>query len=141
MTHSTNLKPEPHPGSAGIAIALMGLVLAWTLDFLGVLSSADDVMIGWVNGFGLDGGPRVLDAWVPWTWAVVMTVGVCQAVLHVSGLWRRVILVVSSLVLTVSWIPVLALAAFHTPLAGSLVALLWGGVSSLIYAARHREPH
>lgn len=140
MTPSNDLKPEPHPGSAGLAIALMGLVLAWALDFLGVLSTVDDALTGWVNGFGLDGGTRVLDPWVPWTWAVVMTVGVCQAVLHVRGLWRRAVLVVSSLVLTACWVPVLALAAFYTPLAGSLVALVWGGASSLIYAERHREP-
>jgi len=140
MTQGTQPKPEPHPGIAGLAIAMMGLVLAWVLEYLGVLGTIDDALVRWVNGFGLDGATRVLDGWVPWTWAILMTVGLCQAVLHVRGTWRRVILTVSSLVLTMCWIPVLALAAFHSSLAGSMIALLWGGVGSLIYAERHREP-
>ncbi|MBK1827136.1 hypothetical protein [Haloferula rosea] len=140
MTQRTDPKPEPHPGIAGLAIAMMGLVLAWMLDYLGVLKPVDHALMGWVNGFGLDGANRVLDGWVPWSWAGLMTVGVCQAVVHVRGMWRRLIIVVSAMVLTLTWIPVLALAAFHTPLTGSMIALIWGGVGSLVYAERHREP-
>lgn len=133
-------KPQPHPGVAGLAIASMGLVLALVLDRLGVLATMDRGVALWARGFGLEGTTRVLESWIPWTWAVAMTVGLCQAVLHVRGTWRRVMLTMTLLILTLTWIPVLALAAFEPEVSGSLLALLWGGVGSLIYAARHREP-
>lgn len=140
MSGRTEPKPEPHPGVAGLAIACMGLVLALVLDRLGVLRSVDRSIGSWVQGFGLDGDLRGLDPWMAWTWAMLMTVGLCQAVLHVRRAWRRMILIMGALVLTVSWIPILALAAIEPMVSGSLIALLWGGVGSLIYAQRHREP-
>ncbi|MGE9271607.1 MAG: hypothetical protein ACQKBU_12450 [Verrucomicrobiales bacterium] len=140
MSRSTTCKPEPHPGVAGLAIAVMGLVLAWVLEYLGALTFGDRRLSAWVNGIGLEGATRMLDPWIPWAWTVVITLGLCQSVLHVRGSWRRVVLTISTVVLTLCWIPVLALAAIHPPVMGALVALLWGGVGSCIYASRHREP-
>lgn len=140
MTGRTESKTEPPPGVAGLAIASMGLMLALVLDRLGVLRSVDQAFGSWVQDFGLDGDLRGLDPRMAWIWAVLMTVGLCQAVLHVRRAWRRMILIMGALVSTVSWIPILALAAIEPMVTGSLIALLWGGVGSLIYAQRHREP-
>ena len=140
MNRRVGQKPEPHPGLAGLAIALLGLILAAVLEFLGVLSLLDVQIASAVGAMGLDGVDRGPAPWVPWGWAVLSTLGLCQAVLHVAETWRRAILVVATLLITLCWVPVMALAAYQPQLGCALVALLWGGGGSLVYAARHREP-
>ena len=134
------LKPEPHPGAAALAIAAMALAVAVVLLLIGVTGKLDTAVAGASSAFGLDGELQKLGGPVTWTWTVLVTVGLCQAMLHAPGNWRRTVLLLSSLILTLSWIPVLALASYAAPVAVPLAALLWGGVGSTIYALRHREP-
>lgn len=140
MTDSPAPKPQPHPGVAAAAIALMALVVAVALALLGPVGWFDGMLEDTVRSIGLSGDPRTLAAWVPWVWTAGMTVALCQVLLHLVGQWRRVVVFVTALLLTVAWLPVLALASFRVPLGAALAALLWGGFGSMIYAARHREP-
>ena len=135
-----DLKPEPHPEAAALAIAGMALAVAVVLLMIGVTGRLDSVVAEMSMSFGLDGELVKLGGPVIWTWTVLVTVGLCQAILHAPGNWRRTVLLLSSLILTISWIPVLALASYAAPVAVPLAALLWGGVGSTIYALRHREP-
>ena len=135
-----DLKPEPHPEAAALAIAGMALAVAVVLLMIGVTGRLDSVVAEISMSFGLDGELLQLGGPVIWTWTVLVTVGLCQAMLHAPGNWRRTVLLLSSLILTISWIPGLALASYAAPVAVPLAALLWGGVGSTIYALRHREP-
>jgi hypothetical protein len=119
---------------------MMALAVAAVLLLIGVTGKADGLVAELTKSFGLEGELRKLSGPVIWTWTVLATVGLCQAMLHAPGNWRRSVLLVSSLLLTLAWIPVLALASYAAPVAVPLSALLWGGVGSTIYAMRHREP-
>jgi hypothetical protein len=134
------VKPEPHPGAAALAIAGMALAVAAVLSMIGVTEKIDVLIAGLASGFGLEGELRKLGGPVVWTWTLLMTIGLCQAMLHAPANWRRAVLLGSSLLLTLTWIPVLSLASYAAPVAVPLAALLWGGVGSEIYAVRHREP-
>ena len=107
---------------------------------IGVTEKVDTLVVSVAKSFGLEGELRDLGGPVIWTWTVLVTIGLCQAMLHVPGNWRRLVLFLSAQLLTLSWIPVLALASYAAPIAVPFAALLWGGLGSEIYAARHREP-
>ena len=135
---------EPHPGAASFAVATMAVAVAAALVHLGPLRQLDHSARLLVEGFGLEGEMRPLPPWVEWAWILPVTYGLCWAVLHVPGHWRRIVLSVGVVILTLAWVPVLALAGFAAPVGASMVALVWACVGSLIYAARHREldePH
>jgi hypothetical protein len=134
-------KPEPHPGVAAMAIAGMALIVAAALALLGPVAVFDRLVNRWADALGLEGPARGLPAWLPWLWTALVTMGLCQVLLHVAGHWRRVVVFVSLLLITLAWCPVLALASFRIPLGAALVAVLWGGIGSMVYAARHREPN
>jgi len=123
-----------------LAIAFMALAVAGVLLMIGVTEKVDTMVAGVAKSFGLEGELRTLGSPVIWTWTVIVTIGFCQAMLHVPGNWRRLVLFLSAQLLTLSWIPVLALASYAAPIAVPFAALLWGGLGSEIYAARHREP-
>ena len=123
-----------------MAIAFMALAVAGVLLMIGVTEKVDTMVAGVAKSFGLEGELRTLGGPVIWTWTVIVTVGLCQAMLHVPGNWRRLVLFLSAQLLTLSWIPVLALASYAAPITVPFAALLWGGLGSEIYAARHREP-
>lgn len=133
-------KPEPHPGAAAFAIAAMALLVAAVLFMIGITAKLDALIASLSSSIGLEGELRKLGGPVVWSWTVLTTVGLCQAMLHAPTGWRRSVLLLSSILLTLSWLPVLALASYAAPLAVPLAALLWGGVGSAIYAMRHREP-
>ena len=134
------VKPEPHPGAAALAIAMMALAVAAVLLMVGITEKIDVAVAGMAKGFGLEGELRKLGGPVTWVWTVLMTNGLCQAMLHAPGNWRRSVLFVSAVLITLAWIPVLSLASYAAPVAVPLAALLWAGVGSEIYAVRHREP-
>ncbi|MFC7337110.1 hypothetical protein ACFQY0_07970 [Haloferula chungangensis] len=133
-------KPEPHPGAAALAISFMALAVAGVLVMVGVAAKLDLMVVHVSRSFGLEGELRELGRPVVWVWTAFSTIGLCQAMLHAPGNWRRLVLFLSSLLLTLSWIPVLALASYAAPIAVPLAAILWGGFGSEIYAVRHREP-
>ncbi|GAA5477557.1 hypothetical protein [Haloferula helveola] len=133
-------KPEPHPSIAATAISGMALVLALVLHLIGPLRGVDDALAAWVTGLPMGGEIHPSPPFLVWVWTVLLVIGLPQSVLHVRGQWRRWVLVVSALVLTLSWVPVLALAGVTVPVAAPLAALIWASGGSLIYAVRHREP-
>ncbi len=125
---------------ASLAISAMALSVAWVLDALGPLGSVDAALDARLSMLSLGDGLQAVDAAWVWAWAVLVTVGVAWAVLHVRTSWQRLVIVVSALVLTAAWIPVLALMDRAPHPAVPVVALLWVSVGSMIYAARHSVP-
>lgn len=133
-------KPPAHPGAALSAIGGMSIVVAAVLHLLGISHGLDGAISRWVDGAGLGDGFRELPAWAMWVWTVLASFGLAAAMLVSQHSWRRTVLWVTVLVLTLAWVPVLALASWHAPVAVPLMAVLWCGLWSMIYAARHQEP-
>ena len=123
-----------------LAIGLMGSLLSCGLMLLGVLRGVDRAVSLWVRGWGLAGSLRPVPVWWMVIFCVMVSYGVSAALLHAPGRGRRLVLWVSCAVVVVGWLPVLVLADWDFPLSGPLVAVLWSGLSSVVFAHRHSLP-
>lgn len=133
-------KPPAHPLAALSSIGGMSLVLAAVLELLGFANKVDLVVSTWVKSTGLGGEFRTLPAYTPWLWAVPMVLGLTGSMLGSRKNWRRTVLWATALLLTVAWVPVLALAGYQAEVTMPLLALIWCGLWAMIYATRHQEP-
>ncbi|MCW1926581.1 hypothetical protein OKA05_28775 [Luteolibacter arcticus] len=133
-------KPPAHPLAALTSIGAMSLVLAAVLELLGFSNKLDLVVATWVKTTGLGGEFRPLPAYAPWLWAVPMVLGLAGGMLGSRKTWRRSVLWATALLLTVAWVPVLALAGYQAEITMPLLALVWCGLWAMIYATRHQEP-
>ncbi len=133
-------KPPAHPGAAVLAIGGMSLVLAMALEVLGFSRKLDGIVGDWISGTGLGGEFRKLPGYASWLWAVPLVFGLAAAMLGSRKNWRRSVLWATTLALTLAWIPVLALAGYQAAITMPLLALVWCGLWSMIYATRHQEP-
>ncbi len=123
-----------------MSISAMALALAVVLEFVAPLRSWDQQLADWVGSLGLGGELRPLAPHWAWLWTALMILGLTQSMLHVRGTWRRWILAVTVFVLTLAWVPILALWSQVPALVAHLIALAWAAIGSMIYAERHREP-
>lgn len=139
MNRNHHRAPEPHPDAATLAVSVMALVVAAALELLGPGPRLDAWVARLADGFGLEGEPLPLHPACSWAWGILATIGSCWAILHVAGTWRRAVVSVTAVVVTLTWVPVLELAGHRAGLSFPLVALLWGCAGSMVYAARHRE--
>ncbi len=137
---SSQPKPPAHPGAAVLAIGGMSLVLAVALELLGFSGKLDGLVSIWISKSGLAGEFRGLPAYAGWLWTAPLAFGLAAGMLGSRMNWRRGVLWVTTLVLTVAWVPVLALAGYKAAVTTPLLALVWCGLWSMIYATRHQEP-
>lgn len=133
-------KPPAHPGAAVLVIAGMSLIVAVALQVMGLSGRLDAFFTVWFAGMGLSGEFRDAPAPLVWCWTVPMVFGLAMAMLWSRRQWRRAVLWTTTLLLTLAWIPIFALAGFRAPAAMPLLALVWCGLWTMIYAARHQEP-
>lgn len=123
-----------------MAIGAMSLVLAAALEVMGFSNRIDGVVANWISGTGLGGEFRMLPAYAPWIWTVPLVFGLATGMLGSRLNWRRAVLWATTLVLTLGWVPVLALAGYRASITMPVIALAWCGLWSMIYATRHQEP-
>lgn len=140
MATKPDLKPAAHPGAAVAAIGGMSLVLAIAVQLMGVTQRIDSVFAGWMANTGLEGKLRDTPELWAWAWTIVAVFGLAAAMLASRRNWRRAVLWISGLVLTLGWVPVLALASYRPAVTMPFVALVWCGLWTMIYATRHQEP-
>jgi DMSO/TMAO reductase YedYZ heme-binding membrane subunit len=89
----------------------------------------------------MGGDFRDLPAAWGWLWtALISSFGLAAGMLISRRHWRRTVIWVSVLLLTVCWVPVLGLSGWKVPVALPLMAGIWCGIWAMIYAARHQEP-
>jgi hypothetical protein len=117
----------------------MALTVAVVLEWIGAFARLDGGVAAWFGGLGLEGGLRPLPAWGKWGWVTLLAFGLPQAVLHVAARWQRIALVAAAGFLTLSWAPVLALAAHEASLGAAITAWLWASAGSGLYAEKHRH--
>lgn len=137
---SKHPKPPAHPVAAFLAVGSMSVLVAGVLHRLGLSRGVDRAVEGWVEGIGLEGPMKDLPLSWLWVWTVLIAYGLAAGMLISRRHWRRTVLWVTTVLLTLSWIPVLALAGFAAPAGLPLLAVLWCGVCAMIYAIRHEEP-
>jgi hypothetical protein len=118
----------------------MSLMLAVALELLGFSKKLDSLVSVWISSSGLGGEFRGLPGHLPWLWTVPLVFGLAAGMLGSRLTWRRSVLWVTTLFLTLGWIPVLALAGYKAAVTTPLLALVWCGLWSMIYATRHQEP-
>jgi hypothetical protein len=135
------LKPPAHPLAALLSIGGMSLVVAGTLHQLGITRGIDRSALEWMKSSQMGGDFRDLPAVWGWLWtALISSFGLAAGMLISRRHWRRVVIWVSVLLLTLCWVPVLGLSGWKVPLALPMVAAVWCGLWAMIYAARHQEP-
>ena len=125
--------------AVGLAIGLMACTVVLVLDGLGIFVPLDAMLNKRVVAIGLSGSPRVLPDWGHWGWIGLLAFGLPQAILHVTRRWQRLMLMIGALVLTLLWIPVLALASIEVSLGAVIVVWLWASLGSLIVTGKYDE--
>ena len=125
-------------GTTSLLIGSMSLGLAVGLGVLGFWDHANELLTSWISQLGNDA--RKVPTQFVLAIAAIMAYLLPFAMLLSPGLWRRIVLWISAMILSISWIPVLALACWQMPPCLPLVAGFWSGLCALIYASRHVLP-
>lgn len=134
----TQQKTPGTVGTTSLLIGSMSLGLAVGLGVLGFWDHVNELLTSWMSQLGNE-ARKVPTQWVL-AIAAIMAYVPPFAMLLSPGLWRRLVLWISAMILTISWIPVLALAAWQLPPCLPLVAGFWSGLCALIYASRYVLP-
>jgi len=138
MSHPSTPRPPGHVIIPVLATGSLGLIVAFGLDALRMLDRLDRQFDGWMRASGVDGLENRLPGWVIWSATAIIAYGLALVILEVPGLWRRMILWITTLLMVLAWAPVLALSAHEPSIAGPLIASIWSGVCALVYAQKHR---
>lgn len=120
------------------AIGSLSVLLVVGLSLLGIMDHVN-VSVSQLVMQGKAGlAPKALPGWSVWLVTLAFAFGMAFAILSIPGVWRRVVVWITALVLLAGWAPVLSLAA-HAPEVGApFIASLWSGVCALVYAGKHR---
>jgi len=138
MTHSSQPRPPGHVIIPVLATGSLGMIVAYGLDEMRMLDVLNRRFDLWMQASGVDGLVNRLPGWVVWSATALIAYGLALVILEVPGLWRRLVLWITTLVMVLAWAPVLALCAHEPSIAGPLVASIWSGVCALVYAQRRR---
>ncbi len=135
MNVPRNTPPPGHVLAPAAAIGSLAAILALGLALLGLADRMDAVIAGWLGGGVF---PERVPPWVVWLGGGVVSYGLSLAILSVPGVWRRVVLWITALVVMAAWAPVLVLSARDPAISTGIIPVLWSGICSLVYAQRHR---
>ena len=136
----TRQQQEPHIGVATLVSALMAIALAAGLGFLRLMERFDGFLTALMRPLGLSDPSQSLSPWALWSATALLSIFVAAVMLNVAGTWRRLLVWVITLVLTVFWGPVLLLASFKPEIGVAIIAVLWSGFCAMIYATNHWLP-
>ncbi len=134
------IKKEPHVFFAVMVSGLMALGLAGGLEFIGVMGVLNGWLMALMGGTGLAVPERVLGWEVVWMGAVLLSFLLAAVIMNVAGMWRRLLVWVVTVVLTIFWVPVLWLAAHKPEIGVAVVVVIWSGFCAMVYATNHVMP-
>lgn len=138
VTKNIQLRPTGHVLLPASAIGGLSVVLAVGLALLGMLDRMDAGIAAMLTAGQERSFPKELPEWVVWLATVVFAFGLAFVLLATPGLWRRLILWLTAIVLVAAWAPVLSLAAHAPVIAAPWIATVWSGICAIVYAANHR---
>ncbi len=129
-----------HVNGAALTIGSLSILLVARLTLPGIVERLNGAVARMtVDASGAE-FPKSLPVWGVWLFTILVSYAVPFAILGVPGIWRRVVLWLTALVLVAAWAPVLVLAAHAPDIAAPWIATLWSGICALVYAANHRMP-
>lgn len=135
-------KPNDHPhiGLAVFSAGAMALALAAGLRFLGLMGKMDAFLQNLFSPHGMVAPTNSLGAFALWGGSALLAFLLPAVILNVPGLWRRLVVWVLTLALTLAWGPVLLLAAHKPEIGVALVCVLWSGFCAMAYTTSHVLP-
>ena len=140
MSGKANANDHPHLGIAVLSAGAMALGLAGGLQFLGLMARLDDYFGRLFSPKGMDAPPIALDPAALWLASAVLAFALPAMILNVPGLWRRLVIWSGTVALTISWGPVMILAAHKPQIGVALVAVLWSGFCAMFFTTNHVLP-
>lgn len=133
-------KHPAHVSFAIMAITFMALGLAAGLDFLGLMERLNRWILSIVQKSNLSSPANTLSSHTIWIFTALMSLCLAAAMLNVSGQWRRVLIWMLTVIITIFWVPVLWLASYKPDIGITLVSLVWSGCCALVYCMNHEMP-
>ncbi len=134
-------RPGGRVDGPGLLYGGVGLVLAVAMQLAGVFKKADAGLLGKLSGTVFRGqAPEVLGMAVPVLLAAVFCFGVAFAVLDSAGVWRRVVLGVSAVVVAVAMVPAFAVWNVYFSPFLPVVGIFWSWFCTMVYAGHHTMP-
>lgn len=137
MSARSTLSPG-HVVAPSLMIGTMAVGLSVGMDSLGFWNELNVSATAWTSKLG--DGMRDVPSYVVILLTVASAYALPVLMLSTPQAWRRLVLWLSFLLVTLAWLPVLALASWKLPPCLPVVALLWSGLCAFIYAKRHRLP-
>jgi hypothetical protein len=125
--------------TVALVVAVLALGLAFGMEALGVLAGLDRALSSLLEPLAGDGELSRVPPGVSWPLLGMVCLGMAFAMVESPGTWRRLVLWISSGVVIAATVPLAALAARWLAPGAPLVAWLWSGVCSLVYA-HYNEP-
>jgi hypothetical protein len=89
---------------------------------------------------GFSSPVHALDPYLLWMATAILALGLTAVMLNISSSWRRILVWILALIITLFWVPVLLLASHKPDIGVALIGLLWAGCCALIYTINHEMP-
>lgn len=119
----------------------VGLLLSYALHWIGMFKRVDALLLeSMSNPFfheGVAAQPTMLSVMVV---AGVFCYGIAFAVLDSPSVWRRVLLGITAMILTVAMVPTFAVWSIYFSPFVQLVGVFWSWFCVVIYTQHHRMP-
>lgn len=127
--------------SSALLCGALGLLVSGVLYRIGLLGKGDLKILNLLSQpvFG-DTVPSHLSTPVLFLLTGLFCLGLAFAVLDSPGVWRRLVLGLTLLILVVAMVPTLAVWNIYFPPVVSLVGVFWTWFASMMYASHHQMP-
>lgn len=133
-------RPRGTVFAPSLTIAAVAVMLALVCDFTHSLEKVDVWLVRELGGNGWGMALEEMPTWCSGVMILVVSFGLACAMLASPASWRRIVLMLSAMLVLLGWVPALALAGRQIDIAAPLVAAMLSGLSALGYGARHRLP-
>lgn len=140
MSKKARAGDPPHLGIAILSSGIMAIALAGGLVILKIMSRLDAMLSGIFVPKGISPPALPLDPKLLWICSAILAFALPAVILNIPGNWRRALVWVASLILTLTWGPVLMLSSRSPEIGVAVVAVLWSGFCAMFYAYSHVLP-
>lgn len=140
MSGALKKNEQPHLGLTVATIGVMAMVLAIGLQWLGLMARVDGLLLSVFSPEAMKHPDRSLDPFLLWGATAFLAFALPAVILNVPGQWRRLVVWGGTIALTISWGPVLVLAARMPEIGVALVAVMWSGFCAMFYTLHHVLP-
>lgn len=139
-----NHKHTAAPGrvhTSALLCGAVGLLVSGAMYWVGLLGKGDSRIFETLRQPVFRGAvPSELSVPVLFLVTTLFCFGLAFAVLDSPGVWRRVVLGLTLLVLVIAMVPTLAVWNIYFPPMMSLVGVFWTWFAGMMYASHHQMP-